>query len=618
MDRLVGLENKNYPMYYYPHDNLPVDKRLAISYRHLRRSRAKAVSILLAMATIITVGLIWGGFNNSSITLSAKAISPSYTQAHRLRPIGHHKVRALCSNPGRGQAHCQLEAAVGSNGQPLTGTPDSLAGYGPAQFHTAYNLPCTPGGSVQSVCSAPSSFGPQTIAIVDAGNFSGGSSGLASSLADYDQYYSLPSCTLTNGCLNVVNQSGSSSSLPGTVSTNWSDEIVLDVETAHMVCQTCAIVLVEANDATITNLAIAEEEAASFDPVSISNSWGGSFDETAYDSDFVHPGIATVAATGDTGSIGSGADWPADNPDVVAVSGTTLELNEDNSWASESVWSDSGGGCSDYYSAPSWQTSLSDWAENGCGTYRAFGDVSADADPNTGATINISSTWYEFGGTSLAAPIIASIFALTGGIPSNVTASSIPYDYYGGSDFHNISSGSDCVSEGQQHCTASAGFNTPSGIGSPNGINGFMSLPSQPTNLKATYDSGTELSLSWTASTASDGISGYYIYRNNTEIDTTTGTNYTDNGLTPDNNYNYYVVAYDNNGNLSTASATITGSTYLPEDINEDGHVNLLDLSLLAEKYNQSGPDLGRADINGDGTVNLLDLSLLASKYNSE
>jgi len=76
-------------------------------------------------------------------------------------------------------------------------------------------------------------------------------------------------------------------------------------------------------------------------------------------------------------------------------------------------------------------------------------------------------------------------------------------------------------------------------------------------------------------------------------------------------------VARDAAGNAQTTSITVTVSnpTYLPEDINQDGHVDLLDFSLLAAKFGQTGAGLGRADINGDNAVNLLDFSRLASKY---
>jgi hypothetical protein len=81
--------------------------------------------------------------------------------------------------------------------------------------------------------------------------------------------------------------------------------------------------------------------------------------------------------------------------------------------------------------------------------------------------------------------------------------------------------------------------------------------------------------------------------------------------------------AYDTSNNAAT-SATITvttsgGSAILAADINQDGHVNFLDLSALASNYGKSGSaiTIARADINGDGTVNFLDLSALASKYGS-
>jgi subtilase family serine protease len=532
-----------------------------------------------------------------------------------IRPITYRPYKYICSAPRANHARCLAQESLAANGQPLTGSP-ALSGYGPTQFHTAYNLPCTPGGAVASVCSAPSTFGPETIAIVDAGNFSTGTSGLQTSLSNYDTNYDLPACTLSNGCLDVVNQSGSTSSLPS--DQGWSDEIALDVEVAHMVCQTCKIVLVEANSDLTSDLATSNVTAATFNPISISNSWGSSVDQSFLDSDFTPTGIADVVATGDNGSVSNGASWPADVPDVTAVAGTTLQINSDNTWNSESVWDDSGGGCSDYYNAPLWQTSLSNWNTAGCGSYRSFGDVSADADPSTGAAININSTWYQYGGTSLATPIIASIYALADGIPSGTTAVSIPYSSYSGANFHDVTSGSDCDGSNVTHCTAGVGFDTPSGLGTPDGINGFSLLPTQPTDLVATTVDQNHINLSWTGSSGGDGIAGYHVYRNGIEVGTVANTTFSDSGLTPNTTYSYYVVAYDNNDDLSPASSSVSSFSAYPSDINEDGHINLLDLSILASKYGESGPGLGRADINGDGVVNLLDLSILASNYGSE
>jgi len=45
----------------------------------------------------------------------------------------------------------------------------------------------------------------------------------------------------------------------------------------------------------------------------------------------------------------------------------------------------------------------------------------------------------------------------------------------------------------------------------------------------------------------------------------------------------------------------------IPWDINEDGVVNILDLTFIASRFGENSPDL-----NGDGIVNILDLTIVA------
>jgi len=535
-----------------------------------------------------------------------------------IRPVVDHPYRPVCQNFRPGYGHCLAEIALSLDGKPLNGYPATSGGYGPDQFHTAYNLPCTPGGGVATVCATPQNFGPQTIAIVDAGNFSAGVSGLNTSLNDYDTYYGIASCSTLNGCLEVVNQSGSTNQSDLPPDAGWSDEIILDLEIVHMVCQTCKIVLVEANSATVADLSAANLEASTFNPVAISNSWGSSIDYPSYDADFEYNNIADLAATGDNGTVSIGAAWPADIPKVVSVAGTTLNINSNNTYNSESVWSDSGGGCSNYYLAPTWQTSLNNWSTAGCGNYRSFGDISADADPNTGAAININGTWYMIGGTSLATPLIAGIYGLSGGIAS---ASTPPVEglYLNNSstNFHNITTGNDCTSSGQLHCSAGVGFNTPSGLGSPNGIGAFQTLPLNPINVSVDDINQNLIDLTWSMQ-STNGISGYYVYQNGIKVANVTTESYAATNLTLNDYYSYFIVAYNSQGELSAPSETVTTRATYPADINQNGHVGLLDLSLLSAKYGQSGPNLGRADINRDGVVNLLDLSILAQEYGDD
>jgi hypothetical protein len=80
-------------------------------------------------------------------------------------------------------------------------------------------------------------------------------------------------------------------------------------------------------------------------------------------------------------------------------------------------------------------------------------------------------------------------------------------------------------------------------------------------------------------------------------------------------NHTLTVKGYDAAGNVGTSSGVTIAVRNWPEDINQDGTVNILDFSLLAGKFGQSDTTLGRTDINQDGTVNILDFSLLAGKF---
>jgi subtilase family serine protease len=61
--------------------------------------------------------------------------------------------------------------------------------------------------------------------------------------------------------------------------------------------------------------------------------------------------VTFVASTGDSGSPG---EYPACSPNVVAVGGTSLYVNGNNTYQSEVGWSCSGGGTSAYESEPTY------------------------------------------------------------------------------------------------------------------------------------------------------------------------------------------------------------------------------------------------------------------------
>ncbi len=284
----------------------------------------------------------------------------------------------------------------------------------------------------------------------------------------YDEEFGLPECTTGNGCFRQVNQNGEAGNPPfpkttkeletarkgsrakreeAEEATGWALEISLDIEVAHATCQSCDILLVEANAPSYEDLERAERSAATLGAGEISNSWAGPEEgetpELESASPFNHPGIVITAAAGDDGYLNwdseSSAErgyvnFPASSPHVVAVGGTRLSLGAGSAWAGETVWDGdhaTGGGCSVVFTAQPWQQSVSDWSGVGCATKRAVADVAADADPYTGVAVHDTSPeceyryeeagvkhvayWCTIGGTSLATPLIASVFALAGG-----------------------------------------------------------------------------------------------------------------------------------------------------------------------------------------------------------
>jgi subtilase family serine protease len=290
---------------------------------------------------------------------------------------------------------------------------------------------------------------------------------LDADLAVYRSQYGLPPCTAASGCLRKVNQAGHASPLPPT-DTAWAQETSLDVDMVSAMCPNCEILVLEANTAAPSDLAAAVNAAAALGVAAISNSYGTperASDASALAPAYTHAGIAITAGSGDSGF---GVQEPAVFASVIAVGGTTLRQNAGvpRGWT-ETAWMGSGSGCSTYVAKPSWQT------DTGCST-RTVADVAFDADSNTGvATYDSTQShgfvgWQIAAGTSIGAPAIAAIYALTGNGAS--TASTL---YANASALFDITSGSDGHCTPSYLCTAQTGYDGPTGNGSPDGTGAF-------------------------------------------------------------------------------------------------------------------------------------------------
>lgn len=326
---------------------------------------------------------------------------------------------------------------------PVVATPflaTSPGGYNPTQIRHAYGFDQISGNGAG-----------QTIAIVDAY----GNPNVVNDLTVFSSTYGLPAASIS-----VYYPKGK----PSVTNSGWALETNLDVQWAHAIAPGAKIAVVVAKSASLSDLLGAVDYAVkTVGAKQVSMSWGGSefSSEASYDSHFNKTGVSFFASSGDNGA---GVMWPACVPYVVAVGGTTLQLDSAGNIISETAWSGSGGGVSAYETKPSWQGS---WQST---TKRTVPDVSYNADPYTGFPVYItnyngSTGWIMVGGTSAGAPQWAAQQALVNAArtTSLSNTASAAYSIAGSNyaaDFRDITSGSNGYAAG-------AGYDYVTGLGSP-------------------------------------------------------------------------------------------------------------------------------------------------------
>jgi len=245
-------------------------------------------------------------------------------------------------------------------------------------------------------------------------------------LGVFDTQFGLPACSSANGCFRKVYSSGQRPA----ANPNWALEIALDIEWAHSVAPRATILLVETPTNSLTNLLAGVETAVSNGASAVSMSWTvGEFStENSYDNYFVATGVTFLAAAGDDGT---GVSYPAASPDVVGVGGTSLHLAQNGNYQSESAWSGSGGGLSQFEHEPLFQARFP-IPDDGKG-YRERGtpDVSLNADPGSGVavydsvSVGGSAGWFQVGGTSAGTPQWAALIAIVNAMRASARKSNL-------------------------------------------------------------------------------------------------------------------------------------------------------------------------------------------------
>ncbi len=463
--------------------------------------------------------------NIGGLVLSVSGLS----QTGPLRTPFHHQV----SDPARANAQSRTASAQpapaecstfwGEHHQTLpsaygrTEFPTYLCGYTPDQLQSSY-------GIKSSLATGRDGKGT-TIAIVDA-------YASPTMKADTNQFSAdngLPTFTGRQYTEKVFTPFTMQDECGG--EDGWNGEEAIDVEAAHAMAPGATIKYVGAAncDKGLDQALnwIVQKHAATV----VSDSWGNlgedipAGDVAAEHSIFVQAaaeGIGMYFSSGDSGDeVTAGntpsaqPDFPASDPFVTAVGGTSMAVGSDNGYQFETgwgtdvakvdytqdpaaytqappgyFWAGAGGGTSTLFDQPAYQHGVVPGSlsrQFGGAPARVVPDVAALADPYTGMavgrTIEGEYTVQTWGGTSLACPLFAGVQAVasTGRHHAIGFANPLLYSMYKSKAFRDVApqrapvavstpSGSALVTFDHDSSLATGrGYDNVTGLGSPNG-----------------------------------------------------------------------------------------------------------------------------------------------------
>jgi kumamolisin len=321
----------------------------------------------------------------------------------------------------------------------------------PVQLGSTYNFPADTDGT------------GQTIAIIELGG--------GYQQDDLDTYFA--GLGLATPAVTALGVDGADYA-PDNIPDGPDGEVALDIEVAGALAPAASIAVYFAPNTDQGFIdAVSDAVHADPTPTTMSISWGQSEDQwtqqarIALDNaiaDGTTLGVTVCAAAGDRGS-GDGAtdgsnhvDFPASSPHVLGCGGTSLQGGTETVWNNGADGGATGGGISDVFAQPDWQSSIPATA-NG----RGVPDVAADADPDTGYQVRVDGQDIVVGGTSAVAPLWAALiarFAQSLGQPLGLAQ---PALYPLQAAFKDITTGNNGAFD------AGPGWDACTGLGSPDG-----------------------------------------------------------------------------------------------------------------------------------------------------
>ena len=456
---------------------------------------------------------------------------------------------------------------------------------------------------------------------------------LSSDLSSFDSLASLPSPTLNTYYPNGV---------PSIRDSGWALETALDVEWSHAIAPAATIDLVIAPSSSVGYIfdAISYVASTLTNATVVSMSFGQS--ESQYPTvgpytisathqlfvTMVSHGTSIFASSGDSGAnTCCDASYPASDPLVVAVGGTTLNLDSSASYVGEDVWSGSGAGSSATFGKPSWQQGLGD-------SMRDIVDVSYDADPSTGVLVVQNGSHFTVGGTSAGSPQWAGLTALTSQAASlrfGSIASKL-YDPKKQSSYHDITTGTD------GYFSARPGWDYPTGLGTPDAnvfVSSFLgsSIPVRSTSLFQGLNVTTTGTLAVNNSTST--VSGTLTVNaaNATSGGKVYGKSYTMTGIKIRNQtileeagfllivpVNPYSLSIDLTVTIQNNATKVMVTVSREISVSGGSAVNIVDVTFVMSYFNsvQGSPSYNpRADLALRGSVDIIDVTLADNFFNA-
>ncbi len=495
--------------------------------RKQRRRLLYFTSCILGVA-IVALGAIFGapflfsGHRNGAYASGTQSLAMKMSKS--LNPMMPMKGKAV-----RVPSAAQQQAAIGClNAQ----TPPLC--YSPQQLRTAYGVPST-------VNNQNAGQG-RIISIID--EFQ--DPNLQAEVQTFDNLFNLPAASINTTLLNAAGTPIQAAQFnpndPNAI--GFAGEIALDVEWAHAIAPGATIDLFLGQPNNQPNETLQDQSTALLNTTKfavqhslgsvISQSFGVS--ESCAGTAFIQQEHAifqqaraqkqtVFASAGDSGAaavqcqngqpvaLAQGVNYPASDPLVTAVGGTTLTTQANGTFVSETTWNNAtangvanggnqtaastGGGVSTVFAQPAYQNNIAPAGmRNGT-------DISLDADPNTGVAL-VTSTMMggqmmlmPVGGTSVGSPVAAAMTAVFDQATGNMRLGFLNSAFYRISQnaaaytqtFHDVQSGNNTVTitvqngnnapkaQVVQGFNAKTGWDNPTGVGTPQAANLMKQLP---------------------------------------------------------------------------------------------------------------------------------------------